>query len=340
MKLSGALLIILAVLAAAAGIAAPIVGNGTALAQLAETNTRSSSAGTMDLLLNQERFINTPDDPYDTGIPVESLRVTVADPSAAAQSPTDGVVVFGTEATLVRTDTQTELSRSGARYAFNGLDSILVDCCGANLNGATEVSFDGLLPLKFPFATEPREYQVFDPQLRISVPVKFDEQVNAYDLDLFRFSSSIAPTQTASVPFSLPASLAAGLIGRLAPDQVDLLPVTGNVDLYEFYAADTTYLVEPVTGHIVETIRNDRISYRLNGGDTDIITKSELSLRSQNPEEIAQAVSVDAAQLQRYQNARPLLLGLGGLLGLTGTVLLVRSRNKTRVTAATTVPLS
>lgn len=328
MKISGVLMLVLAVLAAAAGVAAPIVGDGAALAALAATDTRTVSTGTLDQSLNQERFINNPDDPYDRDIPIESVRRTVADPAAAAQSPVDGVVVFGTQAQLSRTDTQTELSDTGARYAFNGLDSTLIDCCGANLNGSTEVSFSGLMPLKFPFATQPRDYQVFNPQLRISFPATFEQGVNAHGLELLQFRQQIPPTQTASVPFTLPASLAAGLIGRVAPELVDQLPASGNVDLFEFYASDVTVLVEPATGVIVDTAVKDRISYRLNGGDVDVVTKSASTLRTQDPAAIADSVRDQAAQLHRYEVARPVLLGIAALLGIGGVVLLVFARNK------------
>lgn len=328
MKVSGVLMLVFAVLVAAAGVAAPIVGDGAALAALAATDTRTVSVGTLDQSLNQERFINNPDDPYDTDIPVESVRRTVADPAAAAESPVDGVVVFGTQAQLSRTDTETELSSTGARYAFNGLDSALVDCCGANLDGSTEVSFSGLMPLKFPFATQARDYQMFSPQLRLSFPAAFEQEVNAYGLTLMQFRQQIPPTQTASVPFTLPASLAAGLIGRLAPEQVDQLPASGNVDLFEFYTSDVTALVEPATGAIVDTVVKDRISYRLNGGDVDIVTKSAMTLRTQDPAAIADSVRSQAAELHRYEIARPILLGIAAVLGIGGAVLLVRARNK------------
>lgn len=328
MRILGVLLLVLAVVAAAVGIAAPIVGDGAALATLAQTNTRTLSTGTLDQSLNQERFIINPDDPYDTAIPVESVRRTVADPAAAAQSPFDGVVVFGTEAVLTRTDSQVELSRSTARYAFNGLDSTLVDCCGANLDGSTQVSFSGLVPLKFPFGTQPRDYQVFNPKLRVSLPAEFEQQVDAYGLELLQFRQQVPPTQTASAPFSLAASLAVGLIGRLAPDQVDALPVTGDVDLFEFYSAEMTYLVEPVTGTIVETTMSDRVSFRLNGGQTDIVTKSATTLRSQDAAGIAAGAQEQAAELERYERARPILLGIGAVLLLLGIVAIVRSRKK------------
>lgn len=328
MKVTGVLMLVLAVLVAAAGVAAPIVGDGSALATLAETDTRTVSVGTLDQSLNQERFINNPDDPYDTAIPVAAVRRTVADPAAAASAPVDGVVVFGTQVQLSRTDTQTELSSAGARYAFNGLESTLVDCCGANLDGSTEVSFSGILPLKFPFATQARDYQVFNPQLRISLPATYVQSVNDYGMELLQFRQQIPPTQTASVPFTLPASLAAGLVGRLAPDQVDQLPVSGNVDLFEFYASDTTFLVEPTTGAIVDTTVTDRISYRLNGGEVDIVTKSAMTLRTEDPASIASVARTQATELRRYALARPALLGFAALLALGGVVLLVRARNK------------
>ncbi|MDV7399502.1 porin PorA family protein, partial [Arthrospira platensis SPKY1] len=117
------------------------------------------------------------------------------------------------------------------------------------------------------------------------------------------------------------ASLAAGVVGQLAPAVVDQLPTEGTVELYEFYTADITEWVEPVTGYIVESQVSQRLTYRLNGGDTDIATKSAMTISTSIPEADVAEIRKESEQLLRAASIKPLLVGGGILLTVLGIVL-------------------
>jgi len=194
MKIFGIVLGLLGVLLAAVGLTLPVVADGAARARLAATDTTVTGTGTLTQALNQDKFVENPQNPYDVDVPLTFTQVTVADPAAAAAAPTDGILVFGTEAVISRTDTGAEVDRSTARYAFTAADSQLANCCNANLEGSTAVTFAGLLPLKYPFNTQPQEYQVYNSQLRVPVSARYTDTATRDGLDLYVFRQEIPAT--------------------------------------------------------------------------------------------------------------------------------------------------
>lgn len=283
--------------------------------------------------LNQDALIRDPANPYDTGIPVVRDTVVVADvdgSEAASQEVGVSLELLNTRTTTTRSDTGEQLAVSGATYPFDPETSELVSCCGANVNGNVDVQMQGIVPLKFPFDTQARDHQMFSPELLTPTVVTYVEDVEEYGLKLMRFGQEIPATQTPAAPLILPAGLAAGLVGQLAPELAARIPAEGEVELYEFYGATNTYLVEPQTGRIVDVTTSERTTYRLNGGDVDIVTKLAMDTTGDDPAQVAAIVAEAAGPLLRAERAFPWLVGGGLLSVVAGVVLIVLSGRRDR----------
>lgn len=325
MRPGGIALIVLGMLAAVVGFVLPVRADGEALAGLAATDQSLPLTGTITEQLNQEALIQDPANPYDVGVPIRRDVVAVADVEAselASQEAGVSLQVLDTRTTTTRTDTGEELSVAGAVYPFDPGSSELVSCCGASVNGNVDVQLQGIVPVKFPFDTEAGTYQMFSPALLTPTPVTYVDDVEEYGLRLMRFAQEIPATQTPAAPLNLPAGLAAGLVGQVAPQLADRIPADGDVALYEFYAASTTFLVEAQTGRIVDITSAERTTYRLNGGDADIVTKVATNTTGADPAQVAAAVAEAAKPLLRAERLFPWLVG-GGLLAVVAGVVFV-----------------
>lgn len=338
MRVTGIILAIVGVLAAIASLVLPVVGVNAGVSAVNSTDSTTYGTGTLVKVLNTGKLVATPANPYDENVPVESVRVTKADTAAMEQpdAKAQGASIFTTTSTTTRTDTNEELSVGEAVFAFNPENSELINCCGASLGGSTQVDFQGVMPLKFPFGSPQDTIEVFSTTLQAPVPTQFVEQVDQYGMTLYKYTQSIPATQTPAPPTSVPAALAKGLVGQLAPALASQVPDSGNIDLYEFYSAENEYLVEPLTGQIVSGDLKEKTTFRLDGGDTDIVTKVE-AVAGSDPaklEEGAAEIKSSADLLKTVALATPILLGLGILLLIVGIVLIVLGGKKKKAAAA------
>ncbi len=172
--------------------------------------------------------------------------------------------------------------------------------------------------------------------MQAPVATEFQEEVQKYDMTLYRYTQTVEPTQTPAAPLSVPASLAQGLVGQLAPELADQVPAEGSLDLYEFYSAENEYLVEPLTGQIVEGNLKDLTTFRLDGGTQDIVTKVQ-SVAGSDPakaDEGAAEIKSSADQLALVAMATPILIGLGLVLLIIGIILIVMGGKKKKAAAA------
>lgn len=326
MKLGGITLIAAGILAAIVGFILPVRADGQALAQLAGLDQSMRLTGSITEQLNQDALIANPGNPYDTSIPIVREVVAVADVAASNSASEEigfDVTVVNTRTTTTRADTNEQVSVSAAQYPLDPETSELVTCCGANVNGNLDVQLQGIAPFKFGFDTQAQQYQMFSPVLLAPTPVNFVEDVDQFGMQLMRFRQEIPATQTPAAPLTLPAGLAAGLVGQLAPELANRIPAEGEVDLYEFFSSTTTYLVEPQTGRVVDATTMERATYRLNGGDVDIVTKVAVEASGADAAQIAAQVSEEARPLLFAERAFPWLVGGGLLAVVAGVVLLV-----------------
>ena len=340
MKPTGIVLLIAGVIALIAAVLVPTV----VVPNMVSSELRSTDSTTYgDItgqILNTDRLLSAPNDPYEA-ITAKSTRVTKADAAAMAEPAAQeaGATVFTTTNVVTRTDNNQELIASAATYAFNEDNSELINCCGASVNGNSDVEFAGIMPLKFPFNVPQADLQVFDPTLLAPVPTIYQGTEQAYGLELYKFSQDIAVVQVPGEPYiKLPLNQAKLLVSVIAPNispAVDALPVDQEVGLYQFYTAKNTFLVEPVTGEIVDGTINSTFTLRLNGGDTDIVKVLQTEAKSANVEENAETVKGQVELLTTGTFLVPIMLGVLGLvLAIMGIVLIAIGRKRTKVVPA------
>lgn len=330
MKALGIVLMVLGALLGIGGAAAPVVGANVAVGAVNDTDSTTYVEGVLPRLLNTSKVVADPTNPYDTNVPIEQVRVTQSNTEAMEQQDAKdaGASIFNTTATTTRTDTGEELSVSEAQYAFNPENSELINCCGASIGGNTDVNFSGVMPLKFPFGLAEEDVQIWNDTVQAPVTATYVETVNEYGMDLYKFQIDIPVTQTPAPPLEVPAALAVGLATQLAPQLVSQIPAEGNVGLYDFYTAQSTYLVEPLTGQIVDGRTVDKTTLRLDGGTEDIVTKVETDAGSANVEEGAADIKASADQLALVATATPAGLGAGAVSFLAGLGLTIAGSRK------------
>lgn len=332
MRPTGIILIIIGVLAVAAGFAAPAVAGKLAVDTVNATDSTTYGRGTLVRKLNTSKLVTTPGDPYDANVAIESTRQTVADTEAMAQpdATSAGATVFTTQSVTKQSDTGEELASSQAVFAFNPESSELINCCGASLGKSTNVVFSGVMPLKFPFGSPQGEVQLFNTTLLKAQPAVFAGTVDQYGMSLYRYTQSIPAQQTPAEPTKVPAALAKGVVGKLAPQLADQVPDSGDLAMYEWYAAENEFLVEPRTGQIVDGKVADKTTFRLNGGGQDIVTKVETQATSANVEDGAKQIKESADLLGLMASLKLWLSVAGAALVVLGIVLVVLAARRNR----------
>ncbi len=122
------------------------------------------------------------------------------------------------------------VTASTARIPFDRQTGEPVDCCEAS------AAFEGF-SVKFPFGTEPRDYLWWDGTVGQALPVTYAGEEDLDGLPVYRFVQTVEPTviETLEVP--------PGLIGASGDDPVQVNRV---------YANEKYFLVEPVTGAIID----------------------------------------------------------------------------------------
>ena len=340
MKPTGIVLLIAGVIALIAAVLVPTVVVPSMVSSELNSTDSTTSGDITGQILNTDRLLTAPNDPYEA-ITATSTRVTKADPVAMAEAEAadQDATVFTTTNVVTRTDNNQELIASSATYAFDPASSELINCCGASVNGNSDVDFAGVMPLKFPFDVPQADLQVFDPTLLAPVPTKYEGTEQAYGLELYKFSQDIAVVQVPGEPYiKLPLNQAKLLVSVIAPNisaEVDALPADQEVGLYQFYTAKNTFLVEPVTGEIVDGTINSTFTLRLNGGSTDIVKVLQTEAKTANVEQNAEEVKGQVELLTTGTFLVPIMLGVLGLvLVIMGIVLLALGRKRNKVTPA------
>ena len=184
------------------------------------------------------------------------------------------------------------------RIPFNGHTSQMIDCCGANADGAPITDFSGINPLKFGFGAEQKTYQYFDKTLNKATPMEFKSVETIDGVECYKFVQVIPPTQigTLEVP--------GDLVGSSDP----------SVQAPEFYSNTRTVWVEPVTGVIVKGVEQQKQTLRgADGSDKLTLIQATIGFTDENVRLSAQQAADGKSQLGLVQTIIP----LGGLvLGL------------------------
>ncbi|MEU5877422.1 DUF3068 domain-containing protein [Spirillospora sp. NPDC047279] len=124
----------------------------------------------------------------------------------------------------------------GYRIAFDRRSSRLVDCCGTNIGGDTNVRMTGY-GLLFPLANvEKKTYPFFDMTTRQEVPMRFEAVEEVQGVTAYKFTRQVPVTKTQKVDFKMPADWL-GLSKKLPAQKID-----------RYFESTITQWVDPRTG--------------------------------------------------------------------------------------------
>ncbi len=158
--------------------------------------------------------------------PVQNIEVF----KGATSKSTSRVVVIYYTSHLVRRDNGQSIDFDKEVYAFDRNTGVAANCCGEfpKMSGET---------LKFPFGTEKRTYQLWDPSANRAFPVEFARTADLQGLTSYQFSGSSAPVKIGTI--DLPNSLV-GVSGQ------------GTTTEQRIYRQWTNVWIEPVTGEVLK----------------------------------------------------------------------------------------
>jgi hypothetical protein len=244
-----------------------------------------------------------------SGVTATSVRRIAGIPTAPEAGPdtavwTVGNVVTDSEGVLIGV---TEITTCFDRRTGLAADN----CPSARLNGDNRITYTGQV-FTFPFGTEQRDYEFFDPNARAAFPALFSGVEQIQGLEVYRFEQTIPETvtQTQEVPGELAGS---------APGTT----VTADA----VYSNHRTLWVEPTTGSIVQGREQIRQVLRGPEGDGAILLAGTLNF---TPEAVSSTVALASDGRDKVvliTRTLPIVLGVVGVLLVAGgVVLLVRQR--------------
>jgi hypothetical protein len=199
--------------------------------------------------------------------------------------------------------------------------------------------------VSWPIGAEQTNYTGWVAETQITTPLTYvrEESKGGVNTYVYQAEAGAAPIKDEQVLAALPSSLPAGTLAGLAaalpiPDDVraqltQALPQLGDpVSLSYTYEASATYWVEPTTGIVVDTTREEvrRVGLALPGGRV-LPVAPVFDVTTQFTEESVTDAANDAkdaqSQIDLYGQTLPLVLLVGGILAVLGGVLvLVLSR--------------
>lgn len=223
----------------------------------------------------------------------------------------DGVVVWANSTTVTRADggifqQSTELSPfdavTGAASDYN------VGFSSASEGDRDSVVREGQV-YKFPFNTQKRDYQQWDGTLGEATTAKFIGTGSIEGLPVYTFVQTIAPTAVDTV--EVPGSV----FGSKQP----------SVEATMMYGMVRTLSIEPATGSPVNRVeqRTQYLSYQ--GKDVPAF-EGTVAYTPETIDDIVGQLKTQAPLLSAARLVLPIGFGLGGLVLLSGGIVLARRR--------------
>jgi hypothetical protein len=185
------------------------------------------------------------------------------------------------------------------RSAFDRRTGELIACCGETV-GAYAGHQSGLA-FVWPYGTRQTSYQVFDTTLLKPMTVRYAGRATIDGMSVYRFVEQVPAGQFGTQ--KLPGSLV-GLHGQ------------PTVTLQEYDQAANTYWVDPVTGAVVDTSEDQKVTLRDNGTQRLVLFQGDLAM---TPRSVLSSVTSDRTRRTEI-DAITLTIPLG--LGLAGAVIL------------------
>jgi len=201
------------------------------------------------------------------------------------------------------------------RFAFDRRTAVLVNCCGANINGDSSIEQRGYLGYVFPIGTQKQTYDVFDTTLNQPEPFVYSGTTDVHGIQAYEFVENIAPVQVGTQ--TIPGSL----VGTSA----------SSVTLPEYYQMHLIYYVDPATGALIDVNEHQTMSLRdpATGAQALLLFDADLIA---TPATVSNVVALDSSgrnKLNLVETILPLVLGIvGGVALITGIILARKPRQR------------
>ena len=248
-----------------------------------------------------------------TGVSVEATY-TIKGNAAAGSSST---AVWNQFVYVYDQTNKLPIQQTSRTFAFDRRTALLVNCCGANVNGDSSVKQSGYVGIVMPIGTEKKTYPVFVPDVKKPVPFNY-AGINAVGgTEAYRFVANIPPTQNGTQ--TLPGSL----VGQSA----------ASVTLPQFFEAQITYWIDPVTGALLNVTEKEKLTLRdSTGAQALLLFNANLVATTASVDRL---LAIDNDQVTRasfVNTLLPLVAGMLGVILLVVGILLAR-RPREDVTA-------
>jgi len=237
-----------------------------------------------------------------SNVELNSIRRTKADVAASQQAGGNIGVYDSFSVISLASDPSGKpyLPASPERYAFDRTTAIMVAEAGSNVGGtpitSDMIGTDTVMPLKFPFYSEKKTYNVFDSSIMKGAPADYLGEEAVQGLSTYKYEQKIPATK----------------IG----DQ-------GDQAIY--YQNDTFFWVEPLTGQVVNGYSVAK-QWLKNADGTDglVLLDGKIGFTDQEVTDSVTEAKANSSKLAMVSNVIPVVCLVLGVLALLGGILLLR----------------
>ncbi len=189
-RVTGLILAGLGIILIAAAVLVPTYVSGQIVKFPLNESTTATLAGTGVSYFSQVKL--TP----KTGVSVRATYTIKGDAAAGTSS----TAVWNQTASVRDVTNNLPVSTQTRRFAFDRRTAVLVNCCGANVNGNHAVHQTGIVGYVFPMGTQKQTYQVFDTTLNRAVPFTYSGTADTHGITTYMFTENVPATQVTRSP--------------------------------------------------------------------------------------------------------------------------------------------
>lgn len=300
-RVTGLILVVLGIILIAAAIVLPTYVSGQIVKFPLNESTTATLAGTGVSYFSQTKLTEK------TGVSVRATYTIKGDAAAGSSS----TAVWSQTASVQDVTNNLPVSTQIRRFAFDRHTAVLVNCCGANVNGNHAIHQTGIVGYVFPMGTQKQTYQVFDTTLNRAVPFTYSGTADIHGIQTYIFTENVSPTKVTSV--TVP-----GAFFHLQAK---------TVTLPELYQIHLVYWVDPQTGALLNVNENEKVILQnpATGGTVAVLFDGDLVATPATVTEVVNLDSSGRTELSLLNTIIPIAAGIAGALSLiAGLVLLVR----------------
>jgi hypothetical protein len=219
--------------------------------------------------------------------------------------------VWGAFTAIEDTTDHTAIQYASQRSAFDRRTGLLVNCCAASVGSDTKVDQSGQ-GFMFPFGTQHKTYEVFDPTLLARVPFEFAGTGTIDGLSVDKFVEHVQNRRFGQQ--TLPGSL----VGE---------PGQATVTLPESLTATNTYWVDPLTGATVSVTMDQTVELQgASPAERLVLLGGTLSETAPSVQAAVASAQQQHSKITLIQVTIPLIGILLGLIALAiGITLVLRA---------------